>query len=555
MILTEPRAGQATLSPFELRVAIAATTVLGLLVFIPMPRPIRPFWSLFFFGEYPWLVRLLLVLAPLALTLSLQRWLGVAVPRLADAMQAARRATPWLMWIASFALFWIFREQRHWGDAGYTVDILEGVGDVGPLGRYFWKEPLDRLAAVAFTALGRHIGLDAESSVALLSSLAGSVCVVVLWSLSARLGRTGPARLVSFALPLSAGASQLFFGHVENYTLVTLAMLLFFREGLAVTAGEGSFVRAGLLAALAVTTHPLAVFLIAPLVALPFLRPQPVTPRDIARFAAAMLPGILYFLVFYALCRILGAPPLEVGVNSFGGAGRVFMDPARVFGAKHLWDVMQNYLLTLPAGAVVVLLQRFREKPAEGRDRTALLLAIAALSFLILALFLHGTLRRRRDWDLFAPASLPVSLLAARLLARWLDGRRASLGLGVFLVLFSLAVCGPWIASNYRYVEPARRSDSASVERIFAASRPDVFVSAAKGPTTDTLWPADAGDPSRQEPTGVRRGAVDPYNLLFPTACRVAEAGSGLRPPGGLLGRPDTVALSDHRGPRGRWHG
>lgn len=455
-----------TLSPSELRVAIAATTVLGLLVFLPMPPPVRPFWSLFFFGEYPWLLRLALVLAPLALTLSLQRRLGVAVPRLAEAMQGARRATPWLLFVSSFVLFWLFRERRHWGDAGYTVDILSGVADVAPLGRYFWKEPLDRLAAVAFTGLGRHLGLDVESSVALASSLAGSVCVVVLWSLSARLGKTGPSRLVAFALPLCAGGSQLFFGHVENYTLVTLAMLLFLREGLGVVAGESSFMRAGVAAALAVSVHPLAVFLIAPLVALPLLRPQPVGPRDIVRFMRAMVPGVLYFVAFYAFCRILGAPPIEIGVNRFSGTDRVFLDPASVFRAKHLWDVAQNYLLVLPAGAVVVLLQRLGEKPSAGRDRTALLLGIAALSFLVYALFLHGTLRRRRDWDLFAPAAVPVSLLATRFLARRLDGGRASLGLGVFLVLFSLAVCGPWIASNYRYTEPDRRAESFVGERV-----------------------------------------------------------------------------------------
>jgi hypothetical protein len=486
-------------------VAIAATTVLGLLVFVPMPRPVRAFWSLFFFGEYPWPLRLLFVLAPLALTLCLQRWLGSAVPRLASAMQAARRATPWLLGVASFVLFWVFREGRHWGDAGYTVDILEGTADVGPLGRFFWKEPLDRLAAVAFTALGRNAGLDAESSVALLNALAGSLFVVVLWSSSARLGRTGPARLVSFALPLCGGASQLFFGHVENYTLVSLAMLLFFREGLAMAADKGSFVRAGLLAALALTTHPLAAFLIVPLLALPFLRPQGATPRDLARFAVAMLPGTLYLVAFYVSCRALGAPPLEIGMNQYGDAP-MFLGLGDAFTARHLWHVMQNYLLTLPAGAVVVLLQRLAEKRPSERDRVALLLVSAALSFLVFALFFHGTLRRRRDWDLFAPASLPVALLASRLLARRLDAGRASLGLAAFLVFFSLAVCGPWIASNYRYVEP-RHGAALGVSGI-QSSRTSVGGASAQ---TRILVPAGACVAGCGPGTGV---ALSPVRAL-----------------------------------------
>ena len=82
-------------------------------------------------------------------------------------------------------------------------------------------------------------------------------------------------------------------------------------------------------------------------------------------------------------------------------------------------------------------------------------------------------MRRRRDWDLFAPAAVPVSLLATRFLARRLDGGRASLGLGVFLVLFSLAVCGPWIASNYRYTEPERRAGSPAASASAEPATPD----------------------------------------------------------------------------------
>lgn len=457
-----PLEPEPSLSRDELVAAVAATSALALFVFVPLPRPLRPFWSLFFFAEYPWPVRLSLVLAPLALTLGLRSWLAGAGSRAVAAMQAARRATPWLLWAGSFLVFWLFRERRHWGDAAYTVDILEGAGDVGPLGRYFWKEPLDRLAAMLFTALGHRMGLDAGSSVALLSSLAGSLFVVVLWSCSARLARSGPGRLLAFALPLCAGATQLFFGHVENYTLVTLAMLLFFREGLAIAAGQGSFVPAGFLAALALSIHPLAGFLIVPLLVLPFVRPERPTARELARFALAMLPGTAYLLLFYGFCRALGAPPLELGANRFGETEGVFLGLAEAFGARHLWDVAQNYLLTLPAGAVVVLLRRpMRDRTAE-RDRSALLLASAALSFLVFALFLHGTLHRRRDWDLFSTASLPLSLLATRLLARRVDAGRTSLGLGVFLVLLSLAVSGPWIASNYRYREPVRRSPPAA---------------------------------------------------------------------------------------------
>jgi hypothetical protein len=442
----------STLSHAEWAMAIGATAALALLSSVPMPAPVRPFWSLFFLAEYPWTVRALVVLAPLALVAAARRGLATPLARAARALTARPLATPLLLWAASFGLFWLLRESRHWGDAAYTVDILEGSGDVGPLGRYFWKEPLDRLAAMLFATAGRRLGAGAETSVALLSALAGSLFVVVLWSCSARLARTRGGRLFAFSFTLCGGLSQLFFGHVENYTLVTLAMLLFFREGLAVAEGGGSLARAGLLAALALSTHPLAGFLIAPLVALPLLRPQGTRPRELLRFAAAMVPGTLYLLAFYAFCRWLGAPALELGGNRFGETQGVFLGIGEALDARHAWDVLQNYLLALPAGALVVLLQRAAERYRGARDRSALLLACGALSFLVFACFLRGTLRRRRDWDLFGTAALPAALLASRWFARRLDGGRSSVAFAVFLVLFSLAVCGAWVASNHLYV-------------------------------------------------------------------------------------------------------
>lgn len=444
----------------EWGVALAATLALGLLVFVPMPRPVRPFWSLFFFAEYPWPLRLLVVVAPLALTAL--AGLRAVRSALANALAYTRRqpgrargGVPLLLWAASFLLFWLLRESRHWGDAAYTIDILEGSGDVGPLGRYFWKEPLDRLAAMLFTAAGRRVGLDAETSVALLSALAGSLFVVVLWSCSGRLATGRASRLFAFGFTLCGGLSQLFFGHVENYTLVTLAMLLFFREGLAVAEGKGSPARAGLFAAIALTTHPLAGFLVVPLLVLAVLRPAGTRPAELARFALAMLPGTVYLLAFYAFCRAIGAPALELGANRFGETESVFLGLGQAFSPRHLWDVLQNYLLTLPAGVAVVLLQRVRERRREGPDRGALFLASAAVSFLVFALFLHGTLRRRRDWDLFAPASLPLALFAARRFALRLDRGQASRAFALFLVLLSLAVAGAWVASNHLYVPPA----------------------------------------------------------------------------------------------------
>jgi hypothetical protein len=110
--------------------------------------------------------------------------------------------------------------------------------------------------------------------------------------------------------------------------------------------------------------------------------------------------------------------------------------------------VWQGYVLTLPAGAWLLLTERvFRGRP-DGRSSTARFLRWAALGFLVYSIFFNSKLPRPLDWDLFAPAALPVALFAANGLAGALEAGRASLALATFAVLLSLAVTVPWILSN-----------------------------------------------------------------------------------------------------------
>ncbi|HSJ85989.1 MAG TPA: hypothetical protein VK909_02190, partial [Anaerolineales bacterium] len=76
---------------------------------------------------------------------------------------------------------------------------------------------------------------------------------------------------------------------MENYTLVTLMMLLFMFAGMQYLKGATHLSLAGLLAAVAVAAHPLTSFLLPALISLPFIR----IPREPWRnIFAAVLPGL-----------------------------------------------------------------------------------------------------------------------------------------------------------------------------------------------------------------------------------------------------------------------
>jgi hypothetical protein len=105
--------------------------------------------------------------------------------------------------------------------------------------------------------------------------------------------------------------------------------------------------------------------------------------------------------------------------------------------------------LTIPFGAFLALPAALFASGRSWRDPLSRVLLAGCLSFGLFNLFFDAQLARRQDWSLFAPAALPVALLAARLVALRLDARVERPVVATFLVLMSLAISVPWVASNH----------------------------------------------------------------------------------------------------------
>jgi hypothetical protein len=447
---TNPRANRDA----QVGIVLVSTLVFGGLVFLVRKSPTSGLWSFFFYKELPTWLRLSSVLSPAILTVA-ACYLVRKVSHSTTLLEP-HRIQPFVLlcgvFVISLGLFWLLREHRYWGDATGTIEILEGESDVKALGVYFWKEPLDRLLAVlSYDTLHTLGNWGAAQSVALMSCLAGGVFVAALFALAARLGRTLYDRFFIIAFTLSMGAVQLFFGHVENYTLVTLTMLLFMLASVRYLEGVGPLFVAGLLAAIAVAVHPLAVFLLPALMSLPFIR----TPREPWKnIFLAVLPGFAFLAGFYVICRLLGAPQIVIGFNQYGDDRSVFLPVLQALEYRHVRDVIQGLLLILPLGVWVIGLDLVRTRPGVHRDPIALFLFINSLSFLAYALFFNQKLDRLMDWDLFAPAALPVALTVGYLYASLRPDGSAKRRIGLYAILFSLAFTVPWVLSNYSANQP-----------------------------------------------------------------------------------------------------
>jgi hypothetical protein len=439
---------------FSYATILISTVVFGCLVFLAPRELTEPsgFWAFFFYDEYTPLSRWVFVLAPLSvlLTYRLRTRSFSSFKRILPESRVENYLLIVLLFAVSFCVFWFFREQRHWGDARQLMAVFEGRSHhVKPLGIHFWRHPFDTLITFSsYTVFHRFLGWQAEDSIALINCLAGSGFVILLLVLARLLGQTTYDRFFIFSFTFSMGASQIFFGHVEQYTLVSVAILLCILYAIRFLKGEKPLYLVYLFAAVAVSTHLLASFLLPSIAALPFLQSR----RPIRNGLKAAIPGILYFVLFYLFCRFVrgGAEP-HFTLN-FPQAPQPFLRIPEVFTSTHLWNVLQNYLLSAPLGICILAVETSVDKrTAPKPDRIALFLWITALSFLVYVLFFRTVLNRLMDWDVLSPAAVPAALLAAYTHISPHRARGPNRILGLFALLVSLSFTVPWIASNHIY--------------------------------------------------------------------------------------------------------
>ncbi len=413
-------------------------------------------WAMRTIADLPWPVRLLLIALPLlALVPPLAHGASSAIQWGTTRLTQAPRPVKGALLAASGIFLWLLRERTLWGDALYTLALLEGRWRTTWRGEYFWKEPLDRLLAVATYQISHAIiGWDAWRAIALLSCLAGIAYIWIAWRLSGDLAGDATRRGLAFGMLLSPGAIQLLFGHVENYTLVTVAALGYVWLALRAIRGRTHPALASGILGLAIAFHPQAIFLIPSLAVLAW---EGTDWQASLRRALWLAVGLaIPLLALLALARAVGAPPLQIGVNRYADDQQLWLSVGQMLSLGHLADVANNLYLVAPATSALILLLVAGWRPHKRED---LLLATATLGVLAYSLAFANKLPRPDDWDLFAIAAVPVTVWVAQMAATapLPIARRA----GPALLAASLCFTVPWVWMNHAHervdLNPAKR--------------------------------------------------------------------------------------------------
>ncbi|HIQ04863.1 MAG TPA: hypothetical protein EYH31_04105 [Anaerolineae bacterium] len=362
-------------------------------------------------------------------------------------------------------LFYTLRiVHTRWGDAYILVHAIPHP-DVRLT--YNWQAPLDVFLHAKVWALGhRWFGwVDAMPAYWILSSIAGVAFIYTLAWTADVLGRDRTERILTFALVASLGSMQLFFGYIENYTFITLGTLLYLYLAVRCLRSEMDLLWPAVVLALSHAFHPSTLVLQPSLWYLAF-----------RTWRAAQEPGQKKMLVrnmvkaiVPTLAAILGVVTLMEsgghGISAFlssdfpGGGDHRWLVPLfhtttrwehyTLFSRAHLLDILNEQLLTAPFTLPIIgMVVGLAWKRIDWRDAELWLLVTAGGGYLLLTLLWNPDYGGRRDWDLFAPASIPLTLLAVWLLVRTLPDREQLRRAGLAAVVTSFIHTAAWIYQN-----------------------------------------------------------------------------------------------------------
>jgi len=365
--------------------------------------------------------------------------------------------------LLSLIPFWILRAKTPLLGDGY---LRAGEIKIGIL--FSITEPIDFYLHLL---VSRLLGLDGYTTYGVLSCIAGTLLIFLILLLCDLWGKDGKEKLFIFLILATMGATQLFFGYIESYSLMYVAITAYILFGTRYLKQKGGFVWPCLFLLLAAGFHLSALFVLPSLFYLAFATlSQPTRPKTrrvkfvnmVTLVCVISLMGLgLYLLKTYSPEE----PSGSFLIYPFSG-GESFYS---FFSLAHLLDFLNHQLLISPVAVVLwLILLAFFRKAINFKENAVKFLVWIMMCSLGFALFVDPKLGYARDWDLFAFTGLGVTFLGLyltlnifRTLHQTVHGRKESavelshepygawLGrLTMILFLTSLVSTLPWILIN-----------------------------------------------------------------------------------------------------------
>ncbi len=403
------------------------------------------FWGADMWSYYPVYVPAVLILIGIALTSG--KLPGKAAVRFGKIGDSISKYPFWLLVvIAGVALFSLSQSTFFLGD-GYLrlSDTQRGVYFSG-------AEPLDTfLHNIFYTAANSLLFDDAgswftgDTSYRIISILCALGLLLSLKRYGNKLFPENPAgsAWIIGLLLFTAGFSQMFFGYVESYTIVTYSILLFLLSSIHMIKSREYSLLPSLFCALSILLHPVSAILLPSLF---YAYSKVITERKAIQYAKPAILIVILTGLLLGLFTMGGLTPSEM-FNAYTEKSRLLPLFAGdgsygILSPGHLFDIFNQVVLAFPAVFALPLL--FRRSGSEDNYYARFLLIVSLLLFVPL-LAVNPELGFARDWDLFSLFSIPLTLWVGLQLVNSKENRLKNTYLVVIVCLLHTA---PWIGVN-----------------------------------------------------------------------------------------------------------
>ena len=375
----------------------------------------------------PWqAVALLALAAALLLIPAASAWASRAFDFLFSAAARSRPgriAAGVFVFVIAAGVFYFLRIKTDlYGD---TLWIVRTAGTVTyPLSEVVSISKTEPLSGFLYRAVRTAFDTDLRTAYQVMNIVVGGITMVAVWRFVVSLKTTNSVKLAILVLLVSSGFNQVFFGHVENYALVTAAAVFYLMVGwrffdhgkglwlMALLVLVGSRLHAEMVLFLPGLLYAVA----ASLVSRGVLSGAWIRSRVAMIGTVVILLGAsaLYFLYFHA-ARAESAEltvmvkkvflPLVTEVPELNGY--------TLFSGFHLHDVAQVLLLvSSPLVILAIVLGIIRRRDVGWGAPRMVFLALSAAFCVSFTFMVNPVLTMTRDWDLLAISGVPLAFLA-----------------------------------------------------------------------------------------------------------------------------------------------
>lgn len=361
-------------------------------------------------------------------------------------VSANRIGPPSILVLALGYLFWRFRNATHLLGDGYVW-----AGYIGA--RMISVEPgnslLYRGATKALNSTWLGLSLTPIAVSVAMSIVSGLFFVVFAYRTARLLGCDRSHSLFVLIAMLSVGTMLLFFGYVEAYPPFAASVAAFVYCGIACLMKRASIRGISIAMTLTLLLHFSAVALLPAFLLVVLARRGSIVSwkRLCAVYGPALMVGLCALHVLQHQ-RVFSGFFCEKFLPLFRQPpGDRVAYP--VFSLKNLADLLNELLLICPMAilAVTALVRPTKPMKLETKAVLSFLGTIVLFYFVECAIF-NRVIGASRDWDLFSPIAIPITLIAAIIIIERYS--HAIETMSVLVVIILATHTAPWIALNAR---------------------------------------------------------------------------------------------------------